>query len=115
MKIINLKNRIQRHKRIRAKIKGTADVPRIYVYRSGKHIYLKVVNDEAGKTILSASDIKLKGKKTKSEKAEIIGKELGEKLKEKKIKKIVFDRGGYKYHGRVKSAAEGMRGAGLKF
>lgn len=112
---MNLKNNVQRHKRIRAKIKGTADVPRLYVYRSNKHIYLSAVNDETGKIILSASDIISKDKKTKSEKAKILGKELGEKLKEKKIKKIVFDRGGYKYHGRIKSAADGIRDTGLKF
>lgn len=108
-------NKIQRHKRIRAKIKGTADIPRLFVRRSNKYIYLSAVNDETGKTISAVSDIKSDIKKTKSEKAKILGKELGEKLKEKNIKKVVFDRGGYKYHGRIKSAAEGARESGLIF
>lgn len=114
------KNKIQkkesRHKRIRAKIKGIAEIPRLSVYRSNKYIYLSATDDELGKTILSVSDIKSKdNKKTKSEKAKILGKEMGEKLKSKNIKKIIFDRGGYKYHGRVKSAADGIRESGLEF
>lgn len=117
-----VKNKIERkesrRKRIRAKISGTSNMPRIYIFRSNKHIYLSAVDDEKGKTIFSFSDLKLKekaGKKNKTEIAKMVGEEFGKNLKDKKIKKTVFDRGGYKYHGRVKSAAEGARSAGLEF
>lgn len=99
--------RKRRHRRVRAKIKGTADVPRLCVFRSSKYIYAQIIDDEKGKTLAAVS-----GKLAHADK---IGKLIGEKAIEKKINKIVFDRGGYKYHGRIKALAQGARDAGLKF
>lgn len=105
-----------RHKRIRAKILGTADRPRLCVFRSGKHIYVQLIDDEKNKTILTVSDLKFKKNRgTKIEKAKKAGKLIAEKAKDLKIEKVVFDRGGYKYHGRVKAVAEGAREGGLRF
>jgi len=107
--------RNKRHKKIRARISGTAEVPRIYVFRSSKHIYAQLIDDENSKIIASADDLKLKGKKSKLLKAKEVGKMIAKKAGELKIKKVVFDRGGYKYHGRVKALAEGAREGGLIF
>jgi large subunit ribosomal protein L18 len=104
-----------RHKRIRAKISGAKERPRLSVFRSNKHIFLQLIDDSAGKTLVSASDLKMKKKGTKTEIAKEVGKELAKLAKAKKIKKVVFDRGGYKYHGRVKASAEGAREGGLEF
>lgn len=113
--------RVRRHKRVRARISGTADRPRLSVFRSSKHIYAQLIDDEKGITLVSASDqalpqksrVKIQNKKIA--KAYEVGKLIAEKALEKKIKKVVFDRGPYKYHGRVKALAEGARSAGLKF
>jgi len=115
-----LKKRYRRHKRVRAKIFGTAKRPRLCIFRSAKHIYAQLIDDEKGKTLAAASDsgikrTKLKTKKTKADKAKEVGKLIAEKAKTKKIEKVVFDRGGYQYHGRVKALAEGAREGGLKF
>lgn len=126
--------RHRRHRRVRAKIKGTNKVPRLCVFRSNKHIYAQLIDDEKGETLVSASDLDIgksqptagrpkADKKTKSKKeltgkaavAYRVGQILAEKALEKKFEKVVFDRGGYKYHGRVKALAEGTREAGLKF
>jgi large subunit ribosomal protein L18 len=109
--------RVIRHRRIRAKISGCLSCPRLSVFRSSKHIWAQVIDDEAGRTILALSDkgLKLKSKKNKKERAYMVGKNIAEKLKEKGIKSVVFDRGGYKYHGRIASLAQGAREAGLKF
>lgn len=107
--------RIRRHIRVRAKIKGTSKVPRLCVFRSSNHIYANLIDDEKGKTILSLSDFKSKSKKKKTDLAKELGKKIAEKALENKIQKIVFDRGGYEYHGRVKAMAEGAREGGLKF
>lgn len=116
--------RIRRHKRVRAKIIGTSEKPRLCVFRSSGHIHAQVIDDENGKTILSMSDIGMKAKKvTKGEEkmegktalAFEVGKLIAEKSIEKKIKEVVFDRGGYQYHGRVKALADGAREGGLKF
>ncbi len=115
-----------RHRRVRAVIKGTANKPRLNIFRSNKHVFLQLINDEKGKTIVSASDLPVKGarkkvktalksKETKTQVAFEAGKVLAVLAKEKKIKHAVFDRGGYAYHGRVKAAAEGARLGGLKF
>jgi large subunit ribosomal protein L18 len=105
-----------RHKRIRAKIKGNKNRPRLCVFRSAKHIYCQLVDDERGKTILSVSDFELKGKKGKKvDIAKEVGKLIAKKAKKLKIEKVIFDRSGYKYHGRVKALAEGAREGGLKF
>ena len=106
--------RIKRHKRIRAKIKGTSKVLRLCVFRSSKYIYAQLIDDEKAKTILSVNDKLVKGK-NRIDSAKEVGKLLAEKAIEKKYKKVVFDRGGYRYHGRVKSLAEGAREGGLKF
>ena len=131
-KFINMlekrQRRIRRHKRIKAKIIGTGDVPRLCVFRSSKHIYAQLVNDEKGKIIISAKDSELKKTRAKTKKEEgkeeltgkkeiafEVGKLAAEIALKEKIEKVVFDRGGYQYHGRVKALAEGARSAGLKF
>lgn len=103
-----------RHRRVRAKVRGTKDKPRFSVFRSNKHIFLQLIDDKSRKTLVSESDLKLKKKATKTEIAREVGKKLAESAKLKKIKNVVFDRGGYKYHGRIKAAAEGAREGGLK-
>ncbi len=109
------KNRDKRHEKIRARVSGTTKRPRLYVFRSLKHIYAQIIDDSKGVTTVSASerDIKVKGNKTES--AFAVGEMIAAKAKEKKIKEVVFDRGGYLYHGRVKALAEGARKGGLKF
>lgn len=112
--------RIRRHLRVRKKVSGTSSRPRLCVFRSLKHIYAQIINDEEGRTLASASslDPEIRGKligKTKVEKAWIVGNLLGKRAKELGIEAVAFDRGGYKYHGRVKALAEGAREAGLKF
>ena len=107
-----------RHKRVRAKILGTKERPRVSVFKSNKHIFAQLVDDNSGKTIVSGKIVssgksKIKGNKT--EKAAEIGKLLAEKAKAAGITEVVFDRGGYKYHGRVKALADGLRQGGLKF
>ncbi|NQU82637.1 MAG: 50S ribosomal protein L18 [Parcubacteria group bacterium] len=104
----------RRHKRVRAKISGTVAVPRFCVTRTNTHIYAQLIDDEKGHTIVTAGDKGIK-KGNKTEIAVEVGKLIAEKAKEKKIGKVVFDRGGYKYHGRIKAVAEGAREGGLKF
>ena len=108
----------RRHRKIRARVSGTAERPRLQVFRSLNHIYAQVIDDEVGKTILSESDCKASDaskKKTKTERAFEIGEAIAKKAKEKNIKKVVFDRRGCLYHGRVKAVAEGARKGGLEF
>lgn len=106
--------RAGRHRRIRAKLAGTHSKPRLIVYRSLMATHAQLVDDGAGKTLASASDVKLK-KGTKTERAAEVGKTIATKALEQKIETCVFDRNGYKYHGRVKAVAEAAREAGLKF
>jgi large subunit ribosomal protein L18 len=108
----NTISRERRHRRVRSKISGTANAPRISVYRSNSSIFVQAIDDVNAKTIASVSTNNLKGKKT--EKAEEAGKTLAETLKKMKVETGVFDRGGYKYHGRVAKVAEGLRSAGFK-
>jgi len=108
-------NRIRRHTRIRGSISGTSDRPRLAVFRSGEHIYAQVIDDESGKTLAQASDLEIKEKKTKTEKAKLVGEKVAAAAKGAKIKKVVFDRGGFAYHGRVKALAEAARVGGLEF
>jgi large subunit ribosomal protein L18 len=105
----------KRRNRVRMKIRGTSERPRLHVFRSNKGTYLQVINDEQGKTLAAAStkDVKIKG--TKTQKAEAVAAELSEKLKKAKVKKLVFDRGGYRYHGRVKAVADAIRAQGFDF
>lgn len=109
-----------RHERIRKKVFGTAEKPRLSVFISLKHVYAQLIDDESGKTLVAASTLEkdlrdtLKGK-TLTEKAKMVGKLVAERALAKGINYAVFDRGGYKYHGRVKALAEEARNAGLKF
>lgn len=104
------------HHRIRAKIFGTKAVPRLCVFRSANHIYAQLIDDEHGKILASVSDIKLKTKGAKKvEKSLEVGKLIAKEAQDKKIEKVVFDRGGFLFHGRVKAVAEGAREGGLKF
>jgi len=107
--------RTRRKARIRAKINGTAKRPRLVVFRSLSNNYAQLINDEDGKVIAESSDLKAKGKGTKTERAKQVGTEIAKKAQEKKVKEVVFDRNGYKYHGRVKALADGAREGGLKF
>ncbi len=112
--------RIKRHYRARNTIIGTPERPRMNIYRSLTNIYVQVIDDSVGRTLVSASTLEkdiasqIKGK-SKIEAARIIGQVVGERAKQAGISKIVFDRGGYKYHGRVAAVAEGAREAGLEF
>ena len=109
--------RIRRHKRVRAKISGTKERPRLCIFKSTKYIYAQLIDDERGKTLVAASSRELKKVKNakKVDLAKEVGKLIAKKAKDKKIEKVVFDRGGYQYHGRVKAVAEGAREEGLKF
>ena len=105
------------HRRIRRKLSGSTERPRLAVYRSVAHIYAQVIDDTKGTTLVSASSVD-KGGKTNGGNvaaAKAIGKAIAEKAKEKGIKSVVFDRGGYQYHGRVKALADAAREAGLEF
>ncbi len=107
----------RRRKRVRGKISGTKKRPRLSVFRSNKRLFVQLIDDTAGKTLLGMSD-KISKKKSKMngvEKASQLGEELAKKAKVKKISAVVFDRSGYQYHGRVKALAEGARKGGLKF
>lgn len=106
--------RARRQKRIRAKVSGTAEKPRLSVFKSNKFTYAQIIDDKSGKTLVSANDMKMT-KKGKLERAGAIGKELAEKAKEMKISKVVFDRGGFIYTGRIKALAESARASGLQF
>ncbi|OFY37658.1 MAG: 50S ribosomal protein L18 [Bacteroidetes bacterium RBG_13_44_24] len=119
MALTKLEKRTRIRKRIRNKISGTADTPRVAVFRSNKQIYVQVVDDLNKITLLSASSTEKEIAGTrgikKTEQAKLVGKLLASKCKEKGIEKVVFDRSGYKYHGRVKSLADAAREGGLKF
>jgi large subunit ribosomal protein L18 len=107
--------RIRRHQRIRAKIFGTKDRPRLCVFSSNAHIWAQLVNDEKGQTLISINDLKIKTKSNKTAKAAEVGKLIAKAAVEKNIKEAVFDRGGFKYHGIIKALADGAREGGLKF
>jgi large subunit ribosomal protein L18 len=116
-KVDNNEIRERIHKRIRRKVQGTAERPRLAVFRSVAHIYVQVIDDAKGSTLVSASSIE-KATKTNGGNvaaAKAIGKTIAERAKEKGIKRVVFDRGGYQYHGRVKALADAAREAGLEF
>ncbi|MCH5146407.1 MAG: 50S ribosomal protein L18 [Clostridiales bacterium] len=114
------KERLRRHTRVRKKISGTSEAPRMSVFRSLNHIYVQVIDDTKGVTLCSAStmekDIKAKIEGlSKTDAAKVVGKVAGEKAVALKIETVVFDRGGYLYTGRVQAVADGAREAGLKF
>ena len=119
-KIDKNKERLRRHTRVRKKISGTAETPRMSVFRSLNHIYVQIIDDVKGVTLCSAStmekDVKAKiAGLNKTDAAKAVGKAVGEKAKKLKIETVVFDRGGYLYTGRVQAVADGAREAGLKF
>lgn len=103
-----------RRKRIRSKVSGTKEMPRLSVFKSNKFVYAQLIDDESGKTLASSSSVKIKAK-GKTEQARKVGEDLAKKAEAQKIKKAVFDRGGFIYTGRVKALAEGAREGGLKF
>jgi len=103
------------HKRIRAKVAGTEERPRISVFRSNAHMFVQVIDDVKQNTLVSASDAEVKETKGKTNKSDALGKILAEKMKAKKITNVVFDRGGYQYHGRVKALADSLRKEGINF
>ena len=105
--------RTRRHFRVRKKVSGTAERPRLVIYRSLKHIYAQLVDDDKQHTLVTVTDAGFEGKKTA--KSSEVGKRIAEKAKEAGVTKVVFDRGGYKYHGRVKAVADGAREGGLEF
>lgn len=113
--------RQRRHVRVRAKVRGTARRPRLNVFRSSAHIYAQVIDDNEGRTLVAASDLedavrdRAGSGATKSARAKAVGEVIGERAKEAGFETIVFDRGGYLYHGRVKAVADGAREAGLQF
>jgi large subunit ribosomal protein L18 len=113
-------SRTRRKRSIRGKLSGTAERPRLSVFRSNKHIYAQVIDDVAGKTLAAFSTAnegvrESVGEKKKTEVAQIVGQKLAEKCKELSIETVVFDRNGFIYHGRVKAVAEGAREGGLRF
>lgn len=113
-------DRVIRHKRVRKKISGTAERPRLCVYRSTNHIYVQIIDDVKGNTLCAASTVekdlaKKVAKLSKSESAKIVGTAIAEKAKKLGISQVVFDRGGYIYTGRVQALADGAREAGLEF
>jgi large subunit ribosomal protein L18 len=109
--------RVRRHKKIRKDIVGTKDRPRLCVFRSNQHIYAQLINDENAKVLMSVSDKDLKAKKgeKKIDSAKEVGKLIAKQAIENKIETVVFDRGGFIFHGRIKALAEGAREGGLKF
>ena len=109
------KNKIKRHNKVRSKVFGSAKIPRLNVYRSNKGLFVQLIDDQAGITLASINDKEIKSGKTKIDKATEAGKLIAKKAKEKKIDSVIFDRGGCKYHGRVKAVADGAREEGLKF
>lgn len=112
-----LKSRAKAKVKIRKKIEGTAERPRLSVFRSSKHMYAQLIDDVAGKTLVSFSSAKVDGLKSTSncDAAKAVGANIANAAKSKNITKIVFDRSGYVYHGRIKALAEGAREAGLEF
>ena len=100
---------------IRTKVSGTAERPRLTVFRSNSQIYAQVIDDTKGVTLASASSLGIKDKMTKSEKAALVGKAIAEAAKKAGVNEVVFDRSGYLYHGRVQSLADAAREAGLQF
>ena len=120
MKKKQILHRIKNHNKVRSKINGTPHRPRLFVFKSNKYTYAGIVDDTKGKTLFSFSDNRKdltaqQKKESKTSRAFLVGTHIGKQAKEKGVLKVVFDRGGYKYHGRVKAVAEGARKAGLLF
>jgi len=117
---VKYKSRQRRARRTRAKLHGTQERPRMSIYRSLQHMHVQIINDDNGHTLVAASTVdpeiasQLEGK-SKTEAAKVVGKAIGERAKEAGIETVVFDRGGFQYHGRVAALADAAREAGLKF
>ena len=116
-KLDSNKQRLKRHKRVRAKIFGTAERPRLNVFRSNSNIYAQIIDDTTGTTLVSANSVEkaFEGNGGNKEAAKKVGLMIAERAKDKGISSVVFDRGGYLFHGRVKELAEGAREGGLQF
>ena len=116
-KVSSNKARLKRHARIRRKISGTAETPRLNVFRSNSGIYAQIIDDVSGKTLAAAStlDKGFDGGGTKKEQSKRVGEAIAKKAADAGVKRVIFDRGGYQYHGRVKELAEGARESGLEF
>ena len=112
---IKTEKRARLHKKIRTRVSGTAERPRLAVFRSNRYMYAQLIDDVRGVTLASASDISLTDKITKVERAKTVGKKLAEEAKKNKITTVVFDRGGFSYRGRVQALADAAREAGLSF
>ena len=108
------KKRLRIHKKIRTKVFGTKERPRLCVFRSSNHIYAQLIDDEASKVLVAVSDLKIK-KEVKTNRAMKVGELIAKEAIKKNIEKVVFDRGGFVFQGRIKSLADGARGGGLKF
>ncbi|HEX6580620.1 MAG TPA: 50S ribosomal protein L18 [Actinomycetota bacterium] len=106
--------RVRRHSRVRKKVAGTAERPRLAVYRSNRHIYVQLIDDRAAATLAAASDTEVAVSKGKTDRAREVGKLIADRAKGAGIDRVVFDRGGRRYHGRVAAVAEGAREGGLQ-
>jgi large subunit ribosomal protein L18 len=111
---------MRRHRRVRKTVSGTSERPRLNVFRSLRHIYAQIINDEIGHTLVSASSSEVEVRKqveglNKTDQARVVGQVLAERALAKGVSQVIFDRGGYKYHGRVRALAEGSREGGLEF
>jgi large subunit ribosomal protein L18 len=117
MSAVRLEGRQRRHFRVRRKVRGSAGQPRLAVFRSNRYIYAQVIDDDAGRTVAAASSQEpaLRGRRLTKETAAEVGKLLAARAKEAGIARVVFDRGGYAYHGRIKALADGAREEGLEF
>ncbi len=115
-KVSSNAQRIRRHSRVRKNVSGTTEVPRLNVFRSNAQIFAQIIDDVNGNTLVSSSSLELKIKNGGNvEGAKVVGKDIAEKAVKKGIKKVVFDRGGYEYHGRVEALADAARENGLEF
>ena len=113
--LIKNKIRTRIHNRVRSKIFGTSDVPRLSVFRSNKNMFIQIINDETGTTLVSVNNKEIKKEINKTNTGKQMGKLIAKKAQEKKISKVVFDRGRYKYHGRIEAVAQAARENGLIF
>ena len=114
-KISRNDERLRRHARVRTKVSGTAECPRLNVFRSNAHIHAQIIDDVKGVTLVSASTLNVNAEGTKTDAAKAVGEAVAKKALDAGITKVVFDRGGNIYHGRIKALAEGAREAGLDF
>lgn len=112
---IKQQKRTLRHSRVRSVVNGTAQRPRLSVFRSAQHIYAQLIDDTTGRTLAAASSLEVKDAGKKSDASTAVGTLIGQKAKQAGVTAVVFDRGGYKYHGRVKALADAAREAGLQF